>query len=71
MQAAGPSIEQTGINYFTDASILVGVDPEAAVLLFGPGEPDLAHKPDERVSLELYGKAIEILTRFLQPEVKL
>ncbi len=71
MQAAGLSIEQTGINYFTDASILVGEDPEAAVLLFGPGEPDLAHKPDERVSLELYGKAIEILTRFLQPEVKL
>lgn len=71
IQAEGLPVEKTGINYFTDASILAEKDPEAAVLLFGPGEPDLAHKPDERVSLALYGKAIAILTRLLQPEVRL
>lgn len=51
-----------GINYFTDASILAGDMPDMAVLLFGPGEPGMAHKPNERVELQKYRNAIAVLT---------
>ena len=52
---------EIGINYFTDASILTKKESEIPVLLFGPGEPRLAHKPNEFVELEKYEKYIEIL----------
>ncbi|BAK98361.1 peptidase M20A family protein [Oscillibacter valericigenes Sjm18-20] len=49
-----------GISFFTDASILVKDRPETAVLLFGPGEPELAHKPNEAVRIEKYFQAISV-----------
>ncbi len=57
-----------GINYFTDASILARDTLETAVLLFGPGEPGMAHKPNECVKIENYLAAIEILTELLEKE---
>lgn len=57
----GAETEEIGINYFTDASILTKKESEIPVLLFGPGEPRLAHKPNEFVELEKYEKHIEIL----------
>ena len=57
----GAETEDIGINYFTDASILTKKESEIPVLLFGPGEPRLAHKPNEFVELEKYEKYIEIL----------
>lgn len=57
-----------GINYFTDASVLAGETMETAVLLFGPGEPGMAHKPNESVELKNYLAAIEILTEYLERE---
>lgn len=57
-----------GINYFTDASILARETPETAVLLFGPGEPGMAHKPNECVKTENYLASIEILTELLEKE---
>lgn len=60
--------EPLGINYFTDASILVRDDLEAEVLLFGPGEPDMAHKPNEYVYLEKYRKAVQIFERMITCE---
>lgn len=57
----GAETEEIGINYFTDASILTKKESEIPVLLFGPGEPRLAHKPNEFVELEKYEKYIEIL----------
>lgn len=57
----GAETEEIGINYFTDASILTKKESEIPVLLFGPGEPKLAHKPNEFVELEKYEKYIEIL----------
>lgn len=32
---------------------------------FGPGDPNLAHKPEEHVSLPLIGAAEDALVRFL------
>ena len=57
----GAETEEIGINYFTDALILTKKESEIPVLLFGPGEPRLAHKPNEFVELEKYEKYIEIL----------
>lgn len=57
----GAETEEIGINYFTDASILTKKESEIPVLLFGPGEPRLVHKPNEFVELEKYEKYIEIL----------
>lgn len=54
-----------GINFFTDASILVRDRPETAVLLFGPGEPELAHRPNESVGLERYYQAIDVFLDLL------
>lgn len=50
-----------GISFFTDASILIKAFPEAPVLLFGPGEAELAHQPNESVEIGNYLRYIEIL----------
>lgn len=66
MEKEGIVPEETGISFFTDASIMVKDKPEAQVLLFGPGEPSMAHKPNESVDLEHYIKAIRVLERMLE-----
>jgi len=49
-----------GINYFTDASVFIKAYSDIPVLLFGPGSPEMAHKPDEYVEIEKYFAAVEI-----------
>lgn len=56
--------ENTGINYFTDGSILLQKNPRLKILLFGAGEADLCHKANEYVYLDKYYKSIEILTTY-------
>ena len=53
-----------GINYFTDASVFLQANPDMKILLFGPGEPKLCHKPNEYADIEKYYKAIDILSDF-------
>lgn len=55
--------DHTGINYFTDASILIKAMPQAAVLLFGPGEANMAHKPDEYLEIQKYLAYIRVLLK--------
>lgn len=54
-----------GINFFTDASVLDSAGKKS-VLLFGPGEPSMAHKPNEYVSVKKYEDAIRILQDFMR-----
>lgn len=65
LKLAGLSKEPIGISYFTDASILAKGIPSTPVLLFGPGQPEMAHKPNEYVEIEKYLQYIKILKRFL------
>lgn len=53
--------EEIGINFFTDASVLAEKDYTRNVLLFGPGNPAMAHQPDEYVEVSKYLDAIGIL----------
>lgn len=56
----GVAPKNTGINFFTDASILTKNRPELPVILFGPGQPAVAHKNNEWVDLQSYYQAIQI-----------
>lgn len=53
------SIHSIGISYFTDASILMPEKATFPVILFGPGDPDMAHQPNEFVRLDSYDLAIQ------------
>lgn len=57
-------VEYTGINYFTDASILLRQFTDCPVLLYGPGEPQLCHKPNEYVDVLKYLQSLETYRRF-------
>ena len=46
-------VQYTGINYFTDGSIFCE-KKSIPTILFGPGNPDMAHKPNERVNVNTY-----------------
>jgi succinyl-diaminopimelate desuccinylase len=52
----------SGVSYFSDGSILQpGAD--LPTLLFGPGDPMLAHQTDERVDIVALERAAEFFAR--------
>ncbi len=53
-----------GANYFTDASVFAKEKKDIPVLLFGPGDPQMAHQPNEYVEMSRYEDAIEALKIF-------
>lgn len=58
--------ENIGIKFFTDASVIAATEPDRRVLLFGPGDPAMAHQPNEYVEIKKYFDAITILKEYLQ-----
>ncbi len=50
--------EPKTVNYYTDASIYVQ-HLKVPILLYGPGEPEMAHKVNEYVKLDKYFDAIK------------
>ncbi|NLG85868.1 MAG: M20 family metallopeptidase, partial [Firmicutes bacterium] len=47
----GRELTPGGVNYYTDAAVLVpGLN--LPFIIFGPGEPGLAHQPNEYVDVE-------------------
>lgn len=60
-QGKGYDPKPMGINFFTDASVLAADDFSKKILIFGPGEPALAHQPNEYVEIQKYLDYIEIL----------
>jgi succinyl-diaminopimelate desuccinylase len=50
---------RTGASYYTDASVLVESYPDLAVVLYGPGDDQLAHQPNECVDVESFVRSIE------------
>lgn len=62
VQGTPPKLVGTG--FFSDASLLL-LDKMLPCVLFGPGNSEQAHKPNEYVCVEAYFKAIESLYHFL------
>lgn len=52
--------ESLGIYYFSDASVLVKSGESKNVMLFGPGNPNLAHQANEYVEVKAYLQSIDI-----------
>lgn len=46
-----------GVNYYTDASVY-GPRLDIPILIYGPGEPTMAHQPDEWIEVDKYMEAI-------------
>ena len=63
-EAAGRKLVRKSVNFFTDASVLV--EPGLPVVIFGPGEDDQAHKPNEHIPLEQFYEAINIYYNFMK-----
>lgn len=63
LEAAGKELIQRGVNYFTDASVLVG-NREIPMIIYGPGDDKQAHQPDERIALDKYFEAIAFYENF-------
>ncbi|MGG1663983.1 M20 family metallopeptidase [Brevibacillus sp. NRS-1366] len=49
----GTDVPVSGVNYYTDASIY-GPHLGVPILIYGPGEPTLAHQPDEWIEIDRY-----------------
>lgn len=58
--------EKIGIHFFTDGSIFTEANPNANILLFGPGEPSMAHRANERLLIENYYKAIHVFQKMVR-----
>ena len=63
LKKSGYTGEDLGINFFSDASVLDRAG-EKDILLFGPGDPAMAHQPNEFVETGKYQDAIIILQEF-------
>lgn len=68
LRARGLPMESLGINYFTDASVFKEVLSDVPAILLGPGEPNMAHKPNEYVDIKKYLQYIDVLRFLFYPE---
>ena len=64
VECADREMKQRGVNYFTDASALIG-DKKMPLIIYGPGDDKQAHQPDEYLSMSKYFEAIEFYEKFL------
>lgn len=65
-KTTGNAPQNCGVSFFTDASLFVQANKTAPILLFGPGEAELCHQPNESVELSQYERYIEILLEFFK-----
>lgn len=63
VECADREMKQRGVNYFTDASALIG-DKKMPLIIYGPGDDKQAHQPDEYLSMSKYFEAIEFYEKF-------
>ncbi|SDF98280.1 succinyl-diaminopimelate desuccinylase [Fontibacillus panacisegetis] len=47
-----------GVSYYTDGSVL-NKNGDLPILIYGPGDPKLAHQPDEWVDIDEYVRSID------------
>ncbi|MOA54828.1 putative succinyl-diaminopimelate desuccinylase [compost metagenome] len=69
LDLVGPENSQVqGVSYYTDGSVL-SENGDLPILIYGPGDPRLAHQPDEWVDIDEYVRSIdfyyELIIKFL------
>ncbi|MGE4589900.1 MAG: M20 family metallopeptidase [Acidaminococcaceae bacterium] len=64
LDCADSELIQRGVNYFTDASALIG-KRQMPLIIYGPGDDKQAHQPDENLSILKYFEAIKFYEKFL------
>ncbi|MEG1843270.1 MAG: M20 family metallopeptidase [Clostridia bacterium] len=64
---SGVPARETGLGFFSDGSIFLRHRPYD-ILLFGPGDSDQAHTPNESVALDAYHRATQAFERLLARE---
>ena len=64
IKASGKDLEQCGVNYFTDASVLIGAK-EMPMIIYGPGAESQAHQPNENLSVDKFFESIEFYENFI------
>lgn len=61
--------EKIGITYFTDSSVWCQKVTDLAVVLFSAGCKELAHKPNECISLTIYNYSIELYNKIYRSKI--
>lgn len=56
----GESPSVTGARFFSDASIFKLYRDDLPILILGPGDPEMCHKPEEEAPLAQFYRAIEL-----------
>jgi succinyl-diaminopimelate desuccinylase len=59
-------LDPVGVRFFTDASIFLKKTQNIPVVLMGPGNPKMAHQPNETLSLKAFYSAIDFYEAIYQ-----
>ena len=59
-------LDPVGVRFFTDASIFLKKAQSIPVVLMGPGNPKMAHQPNETLSLKAFYNAIDFYEAIYQ-----
>ncbi|MFD1707852.1 M20 family metallopeptidase [Siminovitchia sediminis] len=64
-EISGVDCEEKGVNYYTDGSIF-SLATNIPIIIYGPGDENLAHQPDEHVSINKYMEAINYYAKLAE-----
>lgn len=65
-EVIGSEMKEIGVPYYTDVGMISVKTGNKKCLVFGPGNIEQAHGPDEYVEINQIGKAAEILARTVE-----
>jgi acetylornithine deacetylase/succinyl-diaminopimelate desuccinylase-like protein len=65
-ETMGGEIKEIGVPYYTDVGMISVKTGNQKCLVFGPGNIEQAHAPDEYVEIDQIRKATEILARTVE-----
>ncbi len=63
-RVAGKHLLRRGVNYYTDASELIG-GSNLTVVIYGPGDDKQAHQPNEYLFFTRFFEAITVYYNFM------
>lgn len=58
----GKNLRSEGVSFYTDAAVFLPATKLPAII-YGPGDSDMAHQPNEDVNIEDLWESVQILYR--------